>query len=81
MNPLQLLNKLPFNGYKAWIGFTLGAIVLGLIQLGKVDATTGGYLLDAITLWTGVALTHKSLKDAEPSGPHTAVPPTPPLQE
>lgn len=56
---LQLLNALPFNGYKSYLGLTLIALVLGLAQMGHVDQATADTLVQWLSIFTGVALTHK----------------------
>mgnify|MGYP001615459618 CR=1 FL=1 len=63
----RLLDGLPMNGYKSWAGLFAGALVLGFQQMGYLDPHYGSYLLDAITLWTGLAIFHKDLK-ASPVG-------------
>ena len=68
MNLKSVLDSIPLNGYKTWVGVLLTALVVGLIQLGYLDQNTGTLILDAVVAWTGVALLHKELK-AEPSPP------------
>jgi hypothetical protein len=61
----SILDALPFNNYKSWIGVALAALVLGFQQLGYIPAEIATKILDAIMVWTGVALFHKELKAAE----------------
>ena len=56
---LSLLNLIPFNGYKMYIGLVAGALVLGFQQLGYISPDIAAQLLKWIVLWTGVALAHK----------------------
>ena len=59
---MSLLNILPFNGYKTYIGIIAGALVLGLSQLGYIDPSVAQKVMEWIALWTGMALVHKADK-------------------
>ena len=65
MDMKSLLGKLPFNGIKSWLGVAAAALVLGLQSMGYIEEPIVGYLLYAITAWTGLAIYHKDLKAKE----------------
>lgn len=65
MKPLlkKILDTLPFDGWKSLIGVVGMALVLGFQQMGYLDATATKYAMDLLTLWTGAAVVHKTLKE------------------
>lgn len=65
MKLLTLLNALPFNGYKRWIGLAAYVVVLGCMSAGFLDQHTGEVLLGIITVWTGVAVAHADMKASQ----------------
>jgi len=62
----QILDLLPFDNYKSLLGIVGMALVLGFQQMGYLDETATKYAMDLLTLWTGAAVVHKTLK-ADPS--------------
>jgi len=59
---MELLNSLPFNGYKTGIFFVAGVVLAGLHQLGYVEAGLFNVLWTWIELGFGGALAHKIAK-------------------
>lgn len=62
----KILDKLPFNNAKTWIGYGGTVLVLGLFMANVLDKETSEVVLGLLAAWTGVALTHKELKAAYP---------------
>lgn len=55
----KILDALPFDGNKTYIGFIILAAVYFAQSKGYIDATLAADLNEYATLWTGVAVTHK----------------------
>lgn len=56
---MNLLNKLPFDGYKSYIGFAIMFIAGGLSALSIIDAQTFTVLLTLGGSIAGIGVAHK----------------------
>lgn len=59
----KFLDIIPLNGYKSYLGIAAAALVLGLQQLGLLDAQIAETLLTFVIIpFTGISIVHKDLK-------------------